>query len=206
MSRAFTPDEKERIRRALIDRGREIFSTRGIRGTTIRQLCRATGISSGAYYSFFPSKEHLLFDILEEEEEAIRRDFTACLESGVITPESFARWLKEAVSSAKDNPLIRCLLDEEEYQVLARRIPAGRLEAHLSGDIAFARPLIERLQEQGLMARYPPAVITGLLRAVLLLTMHSRDVGEDVHDEVMDLLITFVSRGLIEGGRDGDSG
>jgi AcrR family transcriptional regulator len=199
MPRPFSSEERERIRRTLLERGREVFSTGGVRGTTILQLCRAAGISSGAFYSFFPSKEHLLLEILEDEERVLRREFATCLRTQEVTAATFASCLRQSLDAAVGNPLIRRLLDEEEYQILARRMPPGRLEAHIQGDIAFARPLITELQERGTMVSLSPEVITGMLRGLLMLSLHRREIGEEVYEEVMDLLLEFVARGLLGG-------
>ena len=199
MPRPFSGEEKEIIRRTLLKNGREIFASGGIRGTTIRQLSRAAGISPGTFYSFFPSKEHLLLELVEEEEKIIREQFARCIDCAEVTPSRLAWCLSRSMESAASNPLILRLLDEEELQILARSADPERLEAHIQGDAAFTRPLIEKLQDQGVMKQYPVEVITGLLRGLLLLNLHRKEIGEDIFDRVMHLMVEFVSIGLLEG-------
>jgi AcrR family transcriptional regulator len=54
----------------------------GIRKTNVEELTEAAGISKGAFYSFYPSKEELFMDILEEIEEEVR---------GGLMREAFSR-------------------------------------------------------------------------------------------------------------------
>ncbi len=206
MPRPFSSEEKQRIRRALLENGRDIFASGGIRGTTIRQLSRAAGISPGAFYSFFASKEHLLLELVAEEERIIREQFARCIDSEEVTPSRFASCLSRSIESATSNPLIRRLLDEEELRILARSVDPQRLEAHIQGDAAFARPLIEELQNQGVMKPYPVEVIAGLLRGLMLFSLHRREIGEDIFDRVMHLMVAFVSIGLLEGESTDDRG
>ena len=66
MPRAFTADETERICRRLKEAGQESFARRGIRSTTVDDLARSAGISKGAFYRFFDSKEALLVSLLSD--------------------------------------------------------------------------------------------------------------------------------------------
>ena len=72
MPRAFTDNERDAIRERLLAAGQDLFARRGIRATTVEQLARAAGISKGAYYLFYPSKEALFFAIVEGVETSMQ--------------------------------------------------------------------------------------------------------------------------------------
>ena len=55
-----TPTTRERIRAAAID----LFYARGYTGTTMRDLADACGLTPGALYNHFVSKDDLLFEIV----------------------------------------------------------------------------------------------------------------------------------------------
>ena len=59
MPRPFTTAETEAIHPLLLDAGAASFARAGIRRTTVEDLARAAGISKGAFYRFFESKEAL---------------------------------------------------------------------------------------------------------------------------------------------------
>jgi AcrR family transcriptional regulator len=52
-------------RRKLLDRALRLFQHRGVEATTMRDIARAAGLSLGAAYYYFPSKEALLFAYYE---------------------------------------------------------------------------------------------------------------------------------------------
>jgi len=61
-----TPERKsDATRRMLLDRALKLFQHRGVEATTMRDIARAAGLSLGAAYYYFPSKEALLFGYYE---------------------------------------------------------------------------------------------------------------------------------------------
>ncbi len=61
------PDEtkSEATRRHLLDQALALFHKRGVEGTTMRDIAKAAGLSLGAAYYYFPSKEALVFAYYE---------------------------------------------------------------------------------------------------------------------------------------------
>jgi AcrR family transcriptional regulator len=66
------PDETKRdaTRRNLLDRALVLFHKRGVEATTMRDIAKAAGLSLGAAYYYFPSKEALVFAYYEANQEA----------------------------------------------------------------------------------------------------------------------------------------
>ncbi|MEC1287550.1 TetR/AcrR family transcriptional regulator, partial [Bacillus paralicheniformis] len=79
----FTEKEKEAIRSALVQSGRELFAQLGLKKTSVGELTASAGIAQGSFYTFFDSKEELYFEILQQEEKKIRAQLEALFsESG----------------------------------------------------------------------------------------------------------------------------
>ena len=57
MPKAFTDQEKEVLREQLREKGRALFEAHGLRKTSVDEIVRAVGISKGAFYLFYKSKE-----------------------------------------------------------------------------------------------------------------------------------------------------
>lgn len=64
MPKGFSEQEKERIKESLLDVCRRSWSRFGYKKTSVDELCAQTGISKGAFYLFFESKEALFCDVL----------------------------------------------------------------------------------------------------------------------------------------------
>ena len=64
MARSFTEQEKKNIRIKLLEECAKGWSKYGYKKTNIDELCSKSGISKGAFYLFFTSKESLFCETL----------------------------------------------------------------------------------------------------------------------------------------------
>ena len=67
MPRPFSARERDLLRRRLLEASRDAFAAFGSRAS-VDDVVRAAGISQGAFYLFYESKEALLLDLLEQPE------------------------------------------------------------------------------------------------------------------------------------------
>jgi AcrR family transcriptional regulator len=79
---------KERNREAILAAGVEVFSERGFGEATIRDLIRASGLSTGTFYNYFPDKESVLRALVDRSVTDLRA-VLAATRSEAHTPEEF---------------------------------------------------------------------------------------------------------------------
>lgn len=72
MARGFTEREKENIKRSLQEACKQSWTQYGYKKTSVDELCKQVGISKGAFYLFFESKEALFCEVLCSIQEQIR--------------------------------------------------------------------------------------------------------------------------------------
>ena len=66
--------KKETVRNAILDAARDLFSDRGYHRTTLLDIAQRAGTGVSSLYSYFPSKLHLLYAVVEPwQKECIRR-------------------------------------------------------------------------------------------------------------------------------------
>ncbi len=71
-------DEKQAQRRArILDGAERCFARDGFHRTTMQAICKEAGISAGALYLYFPSKEALIEGLTERDREQIQAQFAA---------------------------------------------------------------------------------------------------------------------------------
>lgn len=71
MARSFKEQEKENIKRSLQEACKQNWTQYGYKKTSVDDLCRMAGISKGAFYLFFESKEALFCEVLCSIQEQI---------------------------------------------------------------------------------------------------------------------------------------
>src|SRR5881227_1073193 len=148
MPKGFSEREQEIIREKLLARGKEYFGTHGVKKTNVEDLARAAGISKGAFYAFYDSKEELYFDILARARAGIQERImgAASLQSegfttGVAQPggpprQRLKALLKEAFSIWRTDPIL-ANFSNEEYEHLLRKLPEDKVLEHTRGGDAF---------------------------------------------------------------------
>ncbi len=200
VARAFSEREKEMIKKALMEKGRQLFSRYGLKKTSIGDLTQEAGIAQGSFYLFFASKEELYFEILEEEEKKLHEHFLEGLFREGISGKVLKQFIRKSFKAVEENPILRRLFLHDEYRLLLRKLPPEKLQAHINKDTTALLPLILEGQRQGVIISKKPEVITGTLRALFTITLHRKEIGEDVYEETADLMIELISEGLIRKG------
>ena len=136
---------RDQIQRAAV----ELFYARGYNATSTRDIAHACGITSGAVYNHFESKDELLLSIIEQSYEVLERELLkAVLEAG----ESPVAQLRSLVS-ALANYCVRfrrpALVATQEYKFLAppeyRTVRAARIRLR-----KLFEEVLQRGHQQGL--------------------------------------------------------
>jgi AcrR family transcriptional regulator len=189
MPKAFTEYEKELIRQKLLEQGYKQFSAYGLRKTNIEELAQAAGISKGAFYIFYESKEALFMDVIEMVEERFRQEIFVAIDLPGDSPRArLYTVLKTAFTLAKAMPILQ-FLSGSDYDLIFRRIPAEKLQEHLASDRIFIQELIARCQAAGIPILVPPEEIIGLLYPLILSILHEENFAPyNIHDSIQLLL------------------
>lgn len=193
MPKAFTEHEKELISKRLLEQGYKLFSAYGLKKTNIEELAKATGISKGAFYNFYESKEALFMDVIEQVEIRFRQEVLAVIDLPGSSPRArlFAV-LKKAFNLFERIPILQ-FFTGSDYDLLFRRIPAEKLQEHLASDRVFFEELITRCQNVGIPIRAQPDQIIGLLYPFVLAILHEDDLFRNNFSDSIDLLLELVA-------------
>lgn len=103
--------DERRVR--FIETAMKLFAEKGYHATSIQDLVEAWGISKGAFYHHFASKEELLLEVLRYYSEKMVADFTA---SGGDGPEKerFVRQLAAHFSRIREyKDFLRMIMSEQ---------------------------------------------------------------------------------------------
>lgn len=110
---------REVRRTQIIEAAREVFSRQGLARTSMTDLVTATGMSMGALYRYFASKEELIAAVAEGRDGTVRGDFVA------ESPDELLARLLSHVSGAEG-------------------VPHARLSAQIWGEAAI-RPAVAEM-------------------------------------------------------------
>src|SRR5688572_9129734 len=86
-------------RRLILETALRLFEERGYSGTSIRDIAAACGLQGPTIYSHYPSKEHVLAELVRiAHEEHLRRVRAALLESQPDPREQIRAYVRAHVS------------------------------------------------------------------------------------------------------------
>lgn len=198
MPKAFSDHEKETIRQQLRTQGQRLFAVHGLKKTSVDDLTQATGISKGAFYLFYASKEELLMEILEQIEVTMQ---TAILEFA-LQPDRNARanvrtLLTNLLLLWDAYPLLK-QFGQEEYMMLVRKLPPERVQAHADQDARFVQHFAEKLQREGIPMRIAPHLVANLLKSLFFVSLHRDELGDAAYAETMAVLVDLVAGYIAE--------
>lgn len=192
MPKGFTQHEKAQIQAALLAKGRELFGLHGVRKTNIEDLTRAVGISKGAFYLFYDSKEALFFAILQQFEADYRAHMLGALAQGEQPPRArIHAALRQAVTLWRVHPLF-AQLNSDDLAYLMRKLPPEQFQAGIDEDIAFTATFLDACRAAGLPVAADPRLVTGLLRALVMLGLHEQEIGAELFPAVIDVLVAQI--------------
>ncbi len=201
MPKIFSTEDRQAIRRTLIKAGREHFLRYGFRKTNVAELARAAGIAKGTFYNFFESKEDLCMEIYDEEETRLAGRIEEVLSRHEDPRDALRAVMLFSIDAMKHDSLLVQLQQTGEYALLARGVGKRKLARHQENDVGAAARLLEALRAKGARPAVEPRVLAAVLRAAGMLSLHAREIGEDLFAPAMDLILGAVADRVVSDGR-----
>lgn len=117
---AYSEEERERIREALVTTALALMARQGIQHTTVEQIYREVGISRTFFYTFFSSKEDLIVETLYHQQPKILACARQLMEDPALTwREGVEGFLRTCCYGERNGIAVMTI---EEQQVLFRRL------------------------------------------------------------------------------------
>lgn len=136
-------------RRVVLETALRLFAERGFSGTSIRDIASACGLQGPTLYSHFPSKEHVLAELLriahEEHQRGIR---TGLLDSQPDPREQIRAFMRAHVRFHTDFPML-AVVGNSELHMLSPALGAPILQLRRNSEQILI-DVVQRGIERGL--------------------------------------------------------
>lgn len=146
------PHMRDRIEQAAV----ELFYARGYNATSTRDIAQACGITSGAVYNHFVSKDELLLSIIQRSYEVLEREMLKAVLHAGEDPADQLRSLVSAFTGFCVRNRHSALVASQEYKFLAtselRTVRAARIRLR-----ELFEEVIQRGHERGVFNLPPVA-------------------------------------------------
>ncbi len=193
MPKCYSEQEREYIVSRLKEEAAKCLAQYGVRRTTVDELVKRVNIPKGTFYLFYKSKEVLLFEVIQEQHDAINNELAKAL-SGIsldkLSADALTELIFEFFKKTDEMPILK-LLDTDEVELLIRKLPKEVVEAHYQDDTDTIGQMLSMFP---LKKKVDVKVISAAFHAVYFAMLHKAEIGEKEFDDALRLLI----RGIVE--------
>jgi len=170
------------------------FAEYGFAGTSIRDLGEAAGLSSAALYGFFPSKEHVLAEIVRiGHEQHLHVLRSALLDAGNDPAEQMAALVRAHVLVHARYPMLG-LVANDEMHALSADMSAPALALRQQAELLTAE-VVQRGVLAGRFQVDDPLLAVIAIGSMGLRVAHWFDPGQGYDaEQVADAYAEFASR------------
>lgn len=186
--KSYSEQEKEYIRKRLKEEAAKCLAKYGIRRTTVDEIVKRVNIPKGTFYLFYKSKELLLFDVIQEQQENVNRELYQAI-SDIADTEFSAEKLTDVIFGfykMTEKMLILKMLDVNEVELLARKLPREIVEEHFQDDTDTIEKMFALLPVK---KEVDIKVVSAAFHAIYFATLHKAEIGEEEYDEALRILI-----------------
>lgn len=190
MSKAFSENEKAFIVEKLRAGAMDCMQRYGIRKASVDELVRMAGISKGAFYTFYPSKEILFFEVITMAQEKIQNGLIRKIQDlpGELNESVVSAILFDLFKGITQSFLVS-VMRNGDLEYLERKLSAEVMAAHQLDDDAVFKQFCQLLPD---VDAKKAGLFSAALRAIALTMLHKQSVGNDVYEDVLKILITGV--------------
>ena len=201
MPKIYSETERTDIKDSLKREANILMIERGIKKTTVDELVKRAGIPKGTFYLFYPSKEMLLFEciqdfhneadkIISDGMEQIIRKYKSRTKGKRFSNEcldEITDVLMEAINITRGSCL-KIMLDPESMNLLISKLPEDVLKKH--GNDSKENILLEFF---GIRDKEKIKEISGSFTLILLGLIYAPVLGAELAEKSTRLLV----RGLV---------
>ncbi len=202
MPKIYSETERTDIKDSLKREANILMIERGIKKTTVDELVKRAGIPKGTFYLFYPSKEMLQFEciqdfhneadkIISDGMEQIIRKYKSRTKGKRFSNEcldEITDVLMEAINITSGSCL-KIMLDPESMNLLISKLPEDVLKKH--GNDSKENILLEFF---GIRDKKKIQAISGSFTLILLGLIYSPVLGDELAEKSTRLLV----RGLVD--------
>jgi AcrR family transcriptional regulator len=190
MPKSFSDHERAIIQERLMDEAESCLSQYGIRKTTVEELTRRANIPKGTFYLFYETKELLFYDVFNRFHDEMHDRYLSEMEKmeDDIDADKMTEFIFSMYKETKASFILN-FLTSGEMELLIRKLPPELAQAHAEKDNLSVEKLLYLVP--GIKAN-KVRVLSAALRAIFMAMLHEQEIGTDVFDDALKILIRGV--------------
>ena len=190
MPRALTEQEKCRLCNRLLEKGKAIVLTQGIKKVSVDDIAKAAGMAKGSFYQHFESKEVFLYELINDIHKQIFTQAEQMLQAGDDLRANTRRFLMNLFHMPQ---MVFFTKNYNEINELFESMP----EKEATSTKEMEKELFEKLMiKAGIdTQKVKPGVVHNYLHALYLVMGSDLMIEDDLSETfelIMDNLISYI--------------
>ncbi|ACG57043.1 transcriptional regulator, TetR family [Hydrogenobaculum sp. Y04AAS1] len=179
----------KRTRNRILHEALKIFSNKGIRETTIKDIARAVGITEGAIYRHFDSKEQIVKSLFLNSSQEFYNHLSSALSKAQNFEEALKNLSEAFLNYAFTNPEAFKFINLFHYFKIDYELKLK--DGKMPKDVIYE--FFKSHEEIGIQPEYATALFIGTLERIFLFYEMGfiDDIEEDIQEKAYRLLLSI---------------
>ena len=197
MAKAFTEEEKIKIKEDIMETALDLFHDKGTKSLSISELTKRVGIAQGSFYNFWKDKESLIIDLMAyrsiQKLENIEREFS----NSLTNPKKFLSEVIYKYSIDMTEKIRNQQIYQEAFRIFASQDSkkVNRVE-NLYGD--FLDRLIDYWYKNNVVKSVDKQGLSNAFVGSFVLCSNYFQFNKDTFEEVLNIYIQSIVFKYIE--------
>ena len=187
MPKTYNVQERAYIKQRLLEEAKDCLAKYGVRKTTVDELVKRVNIPKGTFYLFYESKERLFYEVFCNFHDLIHEKMLTEI-AGIkqdVTPRKLTDLIFDLYKMVGDSFLLK-FITEGELEMIIRKLPPETMSDHTKKDDFSIEQLISLIP--GLETGHTK-IFSAALRGVFISMLHKHEIGEDLFDDAIKMMI-----------------
>lgn len=197
MAKAFTEEEKIKIKESIMETALDLFHEKGTKSLSISELTKRVGIAQGSFYNFWKDKESLVIDLMAyrsiQKLENIEKEFS----NSLTNPKKFLSEVIFKYSIDMTEKIRNQQIYQEAFRIFASQDSkkVNRVE-NLYGD--FLDRLIDYWYKNNVVKSVDKQGLSNAFVGSFVLCSNYFQFNKDTFEEVLNIYIQSIVFKYIE--------
>lgn len=181
----------------ILKSGRELFSSKGFKDTSVSEITKMAGIATGTFYLYFTSKESLFMDLFLEENIKLKKAILEMVDPNRPPLIVIQELMQQNVEGITSNPILREWYNKDVFARIEEKYREENGLEHVDFLYQSYVEIVKKWQVEGkLRDDIDSEMIMAIFAAVIIIDTHKEEIGLQFFPKIQDYMMEFIMNGL----------
>lgn len=184
------------IKKEIFDCGKEIFLSKGFKGTNISEITKMAGIGIGTFYSYYSSKEQLFLDVYVTENTKVKKKIVESLDINKEPIELVKEFMTRSFDAMRSNMVLKEWYNRDVFRRLEKYFVENEHKDEESIRSFFVGLLKQWKADGRIRSDIDDDLLAALFDSLAYIDSHKEDIGIQYFPELIQYHVEFIMKGL----------